>query len=83
MDLLGFFLPNCGGNLTLYADLFHGGKMLMSDVGLCCHVDEEHAVEAKNGVLILYSNYYYYFFVFRKNSLHTGKLLAFSDFGKD
>lgn len=24
-------------------------------VGLCCHIDEEHPVEAKNGVLILSS----------------------------
>lgn len=24
-------------------------------VGLCCHIDEEHPVEAKNGVCTLYS----------------------------
>ena len=26
-------------------------------VGLCCHIDEEHAIEAKNGVMIEKKNH--------------------------
>ena len=36
-------------------------------VGLCCHIDDEHPVEAKNGVLLFFFNALFIFMCYKQD----------------
>lgn len=50
-------------------------------VGLCCHIDEEHPVEGKNGVLWFYTSFFLFYCCFKYWNLQYSSFAYFWNIG--